>query len=72
MYSIPVLLTIREVAELLRIRRGKVYLLIETGGLQAVKIGYDWRVRRDSVEALIGEIPDEFFARTAAPQKCAA
>lgn len=57
----PVLLTVREVSKLLRIRRQKVYLLIELGCIHAFKVGNDWRVRRESVEDIIGPIPSEFF-----------
>lgn len=55
------LLTVREVSELLRIRRQKVYLLIELGCLTGFKIGNDWRVRKESVEKLMGPIPGQFF-----------
>jgi excisionase family DNA binding protein len=52
----PLLITVKETASLLRIQRAKVYLLIETGTLEAVKIGSAWRVRVDSIEALVGKI----------------
>lgn len=57
----PILLTVREVSQLLRIRRAKVYILIDTGCLRASKIGGDWRIRTESVEELIGELPDWIF-----------
>ncbi len=57
----PILLTVREVSQLLRIRRAKVYILIDTGCLKAAKIGGDWRIRTESVEELIGELPDWVF-----------
>ena len=60
----PILLTVREVTELLRIRRPKVYDLINDGTIAGFKLGSDWRIKRDSVERLIGEIPLEFFARS--------
>jgi len=59
----PVVLTVREVASLLRIHRPKVYELIKDGTVEAFKIGADWRVRRDSIERLIGKIPEDFFQR---------
>jgi excisionase family DNA binding protein len=59
----PVLLTVREVSILLRIHRPKVYILIKSGGIDGVKVGSDWRIRRDSVEKLIGPIPEEFFSK---------
>jgi excisionase family DNA binding protein len=61
----PILLTVSEVASLLRIQRAKVYILIETGALNGKKVGGDWRIRTDSVEALIGDLPETAF-------KCAA
>lgn len=57
----PLLLTVKEVATLLRIHRPKVYDLIREGTIEGFKLGSDWRVRRESVEKLIGEIPSSFF-----------
>lgn len=57
----PLLLTVREVSTLLRVQRPKVYELIRDGAIDGFKVGADWRIRRDSVENLIGLIPDEFF-----------
>lgn len=58
-----VLLTVKEVSELLRVQRAKVYILIETGALKATKIGSDWRIRLDSVEEVIGPLPLEYITR---------
>ena len=57
----PLLLTVREVSMLLRVQRPKVYELIKDGAIDGFKVGADWRIRRDSVEALIGRIPEDFF-----------
>ena len=57
----PVLLTVREVSTQLCFQRPKVYELIHDGALEAFKVGTDWRIRRDSVENLIGPIPENFF-----------
>lgn len=57
MTKLPFLLTVREVAEILRIQRAKVYILIQNGTLEAVKIGADWRVKLASVEHLVGPLP---------------
>ena len=57
----PVLLTVREVSLLLRVQRPKVYELIRDGVVSGFKVGADWRVRRDSVENLIGSIPESFW-----------
>jgi excisionase family DNA binding protein len=59
--NLPLLLTVKEVSDLLRIHRPKVYVLIRSGGIKGVKIGSDWRIRRDSVENLVGPIPQSFF-----------
>ena len=60
----PVLLTVREVAELLRIHRPKVYELIKEGTIQGFKLGSDWRITRESIEALIRHpVPEQFFGR---------
>jgi excisionase family DNA binding protein len=57
----PLLLTVREVTKLLRVQRPKVYELIRDGAIEGFKVGADWRIRRDSVENLIGAIPEDFF-----------
>ena len=72
----PILLTVREVSKLLRIHRPKVYDLIRAGTVEGFKLGSDWRIKRDSVEKLIGPIPTDFFdtARHSEPclQECEA
>ena len=57
------LLTVKEVSTLLRVQRPKVYELIKEGAIDGFKVGADWRIRRDSVENLIGAIPEDFFDR---------
>lgn len=59
----PLLLTVKEVATLLRIHRPKVYDLIKAGTIDGFKLGSDWRVKRESIEKLIGEIPEDFFSK---------
>lgn len=59
----PLLLTVREVSKLLRVQRPKVYELIKDGAIDGFKLGADWRIRRDSVENLIGPIPEDFFEK---------
>ena len=59
----PILLTVREVSLVLRVQRPKIYELIKDGVIDGFKVGADWRIRRDSVERLIGSIPEEFFVR---------
>ena len=62
--SQPVLLTVKETAELLRIHRPKVYDLLTDGTLEGFKLGSDWRIKKASVERLIGPIPDTFFNKS--------
>lgn len=62
MVQLPLLLTVREVALLLRINRPKVYYLIKDGVLRGFKLGSDWRVKTQSVEQMIGTIPVETFS----------
>ncbi len=59
----PLLLTVKEVSELLRIHRPKVYDLIKNGTIAGFKLGCDWRVKRESIEELIGPIPEDFFTK---------
>ena len=68
----PLLLTVKEVAKLLRIHRPKVYDLIKAGTIDGFKLGSDWRVKRESVEKLIGEIPEDFFPNKTGVKKTAA
>jgi excisionase family DNA binding protein len=68
----PLLLTVKEVAKLLRIHRPKVYDLIKAGTIEGFKLGSDWRVKRESVEKLIGDIPEDFFAGAKGAKKMAA
>jgi excisionase family DNA binding protein len=58
--KLPQVLTIQETAELLRVQRAKVYILIENETLKATKIGQAWRVWVSSVEALVGPISPGF------------
>lgn len=61
--SVPLLLTVKEVSMLLRIHRPKVYDLIRDNVIEGFKVGSDWRVKKDSVEKLIGPIPVDFFQK---------
>ena len=50
---LPLVLTVREVADILQVSRPKVYLLIKEGYLSAFKLGNDWRVTRSALQDLI-------------------
>lgn len=52
----PLLLTVREVSKILSIHRPKVYVLIQLGAIDGFKLGADWRVKRESIEKLVGKI----------------
>jgi excisionase family DNA binding protein len=44
------LLTVREVAEYLRVSRAKVYRLAREGSLPVLRIGKAWRFRKDLLD----------------------
>lgn len=67
-----IILTVRETAQLLRIHRPKVYDLIKDGTIEGFKLGSDWRIKRASVERLIGPIPDHFFSKAESQESEAA
>ena len=46
------LLNVRELAELLRIHRITLYRVLKKSGIQGVKIGRQWRFRREDVNKL--------------------
>ncbi len=47
------LLTVEEVAVYLRVTRGTVWRWCRIGELPCVKIGHQWRIRRDDFEQLL-------------------
>ena len=51
--DVPQIMTISEVAALLRVDAETVETLIEDGRLPAVKVGQDWRISRTNVIAFI-------------------
>lgn len=54
------LMTIDEVAEMLRVHRSTIYRLIEHDGIKGCfKLGGQWRFNREAVEAWIKEKTDE-------------
>lgn len=57
----PYFLTVTEVSKILRIQRAKVYILIESGTLIAYKVGSDWRIPIESLETIVGPLPEELF-----------
>jgi excisionase family DNA binding protein len=49
------MLTLPEVAKLLRVHESTIYRLLRRRELPAFKIGRDWRFRRDSIERWMRE-----------------
>ena len=50
------LLEINEVQELLGIGRNKVYSLLQNGEIAAFKIGREWKITEEAVEAYISKL----------------
>jgi len=47
--NIPPLLTVKEVAGLLRVCENTVYNWIHSGKLRAFKVGRDWRIPKEAI-----------------------
>jgi len=52
-------LTITEACRMLRVNRSTIWRWIQSGKLPAVKPGRDWRVCRDTVEAMLEGLDQE-------------
>lgn len=67
------LLTVHEVAELLKMRESTVRSWINDGRLRAIKFGRDWRVAQRDLEAYLNahanRAPDEDEEPVNAPQQ---
>jgi len=50
---LPRLLTIREVADILRIHARTAYRLVQDGDLQAIRVGTQWRVTEDALHEYV-------------------
>ena len=46
----PAIMTVKEVAEYLRMSEAKVYRLVKQGVLPVVRIGKSWRFRKDLLD----------------------
>ena len=51
------LLTTKQLQELLQIDRTTIYRMLKDGRLTGVKVGNQWRFKRQNVEALLSDIP---------------
>jgi len=52
-WNIGVMLTIAEVAEILRMHRATVYRLVKRGDLPGFKIGDNWRISEQSLRTVL-------------------
>ena len=50
------ILTTEEAAEFLRVSQHTIWRWCKTGRLPAFRIGREWRIRREGIEALIEEL----------------
>lgn len=58
MFRLQKLLTVREVAELLRISNMTVYRLLKGGHLPAVRVGKNYRIKEEDVRSYIDRGPE--------------
>lgn len=56
----PLVLTVNEAAEIIRCGRLKIIRLIETGELEAQRVGGEWRIRTESVEKIVGSLDKKY------------
>lgn len=53
------IMDIRDVAGYLKIKEQTVYRLVQTGKIPALKIGGQWKVKRDHIDRMFDEILQE-------------
>ena len=51
--QVPLVLGVKDVAELLGVHYNTVKKMVQDGRLPAVKVGRAWRVRREAVQAML-------------------
>ncbi len=68
----PDVLTVTEVAKLLRVGRNAAYALVQSGELWGVRVGRSIRVPRRSVERFLADEPQAETKRAPAPLKASA
>jgi excisionase family DNA binding protein len=56
--QLPLMLTVREVAQILRIGRNEAYAAVADGSLPSVRIGRSIRIPRNSLGTLLGAARD--------------
>ena len=57
--SEPMLLTVEDVQNVIRLGRTKVYELIRTGQLPVIRIGRSVRIRREALERWVAELEEQ-------------
>ena len=70
--QLPMMLTVREVAQVLRIGRNEAYAAVADGSLPSVRIGRSIRIPRNSLAALLGtarDAPRPYAGPTSAEQR---
>ncbi|OIN98937.1 MAG: hypothetical protein AUJ49_12090 [Desulfovibrionaceae bacterium CG1_02_65_16] len=71
----PRLLTIREVADILRIHPRTAYRLVKDGHVAAIRVGTQWRVTEEALHDYVAKgwrhwKPEPARARTRQPRQC--
>ena len=51
--SLPRLMTLREVADILRIHPRTAYRLVKDGNLDAIRVGTQWRITEDALHEYV-------------------
>jgi excisionase family DNA binding protein len=53
--ALPELMTIEDVMKYLRKSRTTVYKLLREGDLKGIKVGRDWRVKKDDLQEYVNQ-----------------
>ena len=62
------MMTVRELADYLRLHKVTVYRLIRRGDMPAVRVGRSWRLRREDVEKRLSkDAPQRLSEKPSAP-----
>ncbi len=49
------LITVKEIADYLKVNPATVYRMVRKGGIPAFKVGSEWRFKKESIELWIAE-----------------
>lgn len=53
--------TITEVADILKVTKRTIYNYIEAGQLKATKVGREWRIRHEDIQAFLSKGTEENY-----------